>query len=62
MLHIVLTCIGHERANERYRSTAAKDLLLPNSVSQKNEKPNTAGLDDTAIPFIKITELPHEKT
>ena len=34
---LCLTCIGHERANERYRSTAAKDLLLPNSVSQKDE-------------------------
>ena len=37
-----------------------KDLLLPNTVSQKDEKPHTAGLDDTAIPHfkIKITELP----
>ena len=63
MLHIVLACIGQESANERYCSTV-KDLLLPNSVSQKGEKPNTAGLDDTAIPFvkIKITEIPHEKT
>ena len=28
------------------------------------KKPNTAGLDDTAIPFIKIkiTEISHEKT
>ena len=62
MLHILLTCIGQESANERYCSTV-KDLLLPNSVSQKDEKPNTAGLDDTAIPFIKIkiTEIPHEK-
>ena len=41
------------------------DLLLPNAVSQKDEnrKPQTAELDDTAIPHIKIkiTEIPHEK-
>jgi len=38
-----------------------KDLLLPNT--QKDEKPPTAGLDDTAIPDIKIkiTEIPLEK-
>ena len=37
-----------------------KDFLLPNTVSQKDEKPHTAGLDDTAIPQIKIeiTEIP----
>ena len=35
-------------------------LLLPNTVTQKDEKPHTAGLDDTAIPHtkIKITEIP----
>ena len=40
-----------------------KDILLPNTVSQKDEKPYTAGLDDTLIPHIKnkITEIPHEK-
>ena len=53
VLRIVSTCIGHERANERYRSTT-KDLLLPNRVSRKDEKANTAGLDDTAIPHEKI--------
>ena len=54
----ILTYIGQERPNERYRNTA-KDLLLPNTVSQKDEKPHTAGLDDTAIPpiKIKITEI-----
>ena len=31
-----------------------KDLLLPNTVNQKDEKPHTAGLDDTAMPRIKI--------
>ena len=37
--------------------------LLPNTVSQKDEKPHTAGLDDTVIPHIKIkiTEIPLEK-
>ena len=38
-----------------------KDLLLPNTVNKKDETPHTtAGLDDTAIPHIKIkiTEIP----
>ena len=41
----------------------AKDLLLPVAVSQKDEKPLTAGLDDDPIPHfkIKITETPLEK-
>ena len=45
-----------------YRNTV-KDLLLPNTVNQKDEKPHTAGLDDTAIPHIKIkvTETSREK-
>ena len=49
-------------AKERYRNTA-KDLLLPNTVSQKDEKPHTSGLDDTAIPHIKIkiTKITLEK-
>ena len=40
-----------------------KDFLLTNTVSQKDEKLHTAGLDDTAIPHIKIqiTEIPLEK-
>ena len=39
-----------------------KDPLLPNTVGQKDEKPQ-AGLKDAAIPYvkIKITEIPHEK-
>ena len=42
-----------ERPNKWYCNTV-KDLLLPNTVSQKDEKPHTAGLDDAAIPNIKI--------
>ena len=62
MLHIVLTCIRQESANRWYRNIV-KDLLLPNTVNQKDEKPSTAGLDDTAIPHIKIkiTEVPLKK-
>ena len=58
----ILTYIRQERPNERYRNTK-KDLLLPSTLSQKDEKPHTAGLDDTAIPDIKIkiTEVPPEK-
>ena len=38
-------------------------VLLPNTVNEKDEKPRTAGLDDTAVPHIniKITEIPLEK-
>ena len=31
-----------------------RDLLLANTVSQKDEKNHTAGLDDSAILHIKI--------
>ena len=36
---------------------------IPNTVTQKDEKPHTARLNDTAIPLIKIkiTEIPLEK-
>ena len=48
--------------NMHYRNTE-KDILLPNTVSQKDENLHTAGLDDTAIPHIifKITEILLEK-
>ena len=38
-------------------------VISPNTVSQNDEKPHTAELDDPAIPHvkIKITEIPHEK-
>ena len=63
MLQVVLSCISQESANKRYRSTM-KDLLLPNSVSQSDEKPQTVGLDDTAMPHIKIkiTEITWNNT
>ena len=39
-----------------------KDLLLPNTFKQKDEKPYTAGLDDTAIPHQrKLPKIPLEK-
>ena len=58
----ILTYIRQERPNERYRNTK-KDLILRSTLSQKDEKPHTAGLDDTAIPDIKtkMTEIPPEK-
>ena len=51
-----------ESANKRYRNTV-NDLISPNNVSQNDEKPHSAELDDTAIPHvkIKITEMPHKK-
>ena len=58
----ILTCFRQESENEQYRNTV-KDLLLSNTVTQKDIKPHTAGQDDTAIPHIKIkiTEIPLEK-
>ena len=62
VFQILTYIIRQERPNERYRNTV-KDLLLPNTVRQKDEKLHTAGLDDTAIPHIeiKITEIPLER-
>ena len=58
-----MTYITQERPNKQYRNTV-KDLLLPNTVSQKDGKPHIAELDDTAIPHIKIqiTEIPLKKS
>ena len=58
----ILTCFRQESKNEQYRNTV-KDLVLSNTVTPKDEKPHTAGQDDTAIPQIKIkiTEIPLEK-
>ena len=49
----VLTCIRQESANEWYCNTV-KSLLLPNTVSQREEKQHTARLDDTAILHVEI--------
>ena len=48
--------------NVRYRNTVT-NVISPNTVSQNDEKPHTAELEDTAILHvkIKITEIPHEK-
>ena len=53
VLHIVLTCIRRESANERYCNTM-KYLPLLNAISQKDEKPCTAGLEDTTIHCVHI--------
>ena len=64
MSYCVLFCVLYrkESANKRYRNTV-NNLISPNTVSQNDEKPHTAELDDTAIPHvkIKITEIPHKK-
>ena len=59
---LFLALYRKESANKRYRNTV-NNLISPNTVSQNDEKPPTAKLDDTAIPYvkIKITELPLEK-
>ena len=64
MSYCVLFCLLYwkESANKRYRNTV-NNLISPNTISQNDEKPHTAELDDTAIPHVKIeiTEIPHEK-
>ena len=51
-----------ESENKWHRNTV-NNLISPNTVSQNDEKPHTAELDDTATPHvkIKITEIPYEK-
>ena len=51
-----------ESENKWHRNTV-NNLISPNTVSQNDEKPHTAELDDTTTPHIKIkiTEIPHEK-
>ena len=34
--------------NKQYRNTV-KDLLFPKTINQKDEKPHTSGLNDTAL-------------
>ena len=64
MSYCVLFCVLYrkESANKRYRNTV-NNLISPNTVSQNDEKPHTADLDDIAITHIKIeiTEIPYEK-
>ena len=60
----ILTYIRQERLNEQYLNTV-KDLLLPNTVSQKDEKPHTEGLQGM-IPKYRtlksnLPEIPREK-
>ena len=65
MSYCVLFCVLYrkESANKRYRNTV-NNLISPNTVSQNDEKPHTAELDDTQIPHVKskITEIPHVKS
>ena len=54
MSHALLNCIIREEStNERYCDTV-KDLLLLNTVSQKDEKPHTAELNDTVTATFKL--------
>ena len=39
-----------------------KDHLLPNTVSQKDEKADTAGLNDTAIPHLILKNQNYRNT
>ena len=57
----ILTYIRHKRPNERYRNTVKDSFVY--RIPLPRMKPHTAGLDDTAIPHIKIkiTEIPLEK-
>ena len=53
--HLPSFCVLYrkESANKRYRKTV-NNLISPNTVSQNDQKPHTAELDDTAIPHVKI--------
>ena len=55
MSYCVLICVLYrkESANKRYRNSV-NNLILPYTVSQNDEKPHTAELDDTSIPHVKI--------
>ena len=52
MSYCVLFCVSVSKGKRKY--------TVPNTVSKNDEKPHTAELDDTAIPYvkIKITEIP----
>ena len=45
LLCFVLRILRKESANKRYRNTV-NNLISPNTVSQNDEKPHTAELDD----------------
>ena len=50
-----MTYIRHESTNERCRNTVREgSSFIANTVRQRDKKPDTAGLDDTAIPHIKL--------
>ena len=67
MSYCGLFCVLYrkESANKRYRNcrNTVNNLISQKTVSQNDEKPHAAELDDTAIAHvkIKITEIPHEK-
>ena len=60
LTHFTMFCVAQctdlftqESTNKWYCNTM-KDLLLPNTVSKKDEKLHTTGSDDTVMPHIKI--------
>ena len=42
-----------EDRNKQYCNTV-KDLLLPNTINQKDEKPHTAGLNECKLPKYRL--------
>ena len=64
MSYCVLFYLLYRKESEnKWHCNTVNNLISPNTVSQNDEKPHTAELDDTATPHvkIKITEIPHEK-
>ena len=64
MSYCVLFYLLYRKESEnKWHHNTVNNLISPNTVSQNDEKPHTAELDDTATPHvkIKITEIPHEK-
>ena len=56
-------CIKRKAQNNKQYRNTVNNLISPNTVSQNDEKPQTAELDDTAIPHVKIeiTEILQKK-
>ena len=60
---VLLYLLYRKESENKWHRNTVNNLISPNTVSQNDEKPHTAELDDTATPHIKIkiTEIPHEK-
>ena len=58
----IQTTIRQESAVNSTARNTEKDHLLPNTVSQKDEKAHTARLNDTAIPHLILKNQNYRNT